>query len=148
MKKTYFCLILFLLSNTIWSQEVDATSKETNNDIASFETIEEPVLFPGCENINKRESFKCFQDKMNQHIKNNFRYPQKAMNNNIQGKVIVTYIIDKDGEITNITTTGADAILQKEAKRIISLLPKMTPGKQKGIPVKVRHVVPITFKIR
>lgn len=148
MKKTYFCLILFLFSNTIWSQEVGATSKETNNDIASFETIEEPVLFPGCENINKRESFKCFQDKMNQHIKNNFRYPQKAMNNNIQGKVIVTYIIDKDGEITNITTTGADAILQKEAKRIISLLPKMTPGKQKGIPVKVRHVVPITFKIR
>lgn len=148
MTKIYFSLLLLILSNTIWSQEVGVTSKETNNDIASFETIEEPVLFPGCENISKRESFNCFQDKMNQHIKNNFRYPQKAMNNNIQGKVIVTYIIDRDGKITNISTTGADAILQKEAKRIISLLPEMTPGKQKGIPVKVRHVVPITFKIR
>ena len=118
------------------------------NDIASFETIEEPVLFPGCENINKRESFKCFQDKMNEHIKTNFRYPQKAMNRNIQGKVVVTYIIDRDGKIINITTSGADVILQKEAKRIISLLPKMTPGKQKGIPVKVGHVVPITFRLK
>ena len=137
-----------MLSNVIWAQEVDIPSKDTNNDIASFETIEEPVLFPGCENINKRESFKWFQDNMKEHIKTNLHYPQKAMTRNIHGNVVVTYIIDRDGKIINITTSGADVILQKEAKRIISLLPKMTPGKQKGIPVKVRHVVPITFRLQ
>ena len=56
------------------------------------------------------------------------------------------FAIDKNGVVTNIKTRGPDKILEKEAIRIISLLPKMTPGMQRGKAVKVTYSLPINFK--
>ena len=56
------------------------------------------------------------------------------------------FAIDKNGVVTNIKTRGPDKILEKEAVRIISLLPKMTPGMQRGKAVKVTYSLPINFK--
>jgi len=66
----------------------------------------------------------------------------------IQGRVNVMFVIDKDGSITDINMRGPNANLEKEAKRIISKLPKMTPGKQRGTAVKVPFAIPITFKLQ
>ena len=66
----------------------------------------------------------------------------------IQGRVYVNFIIAKDGQITNIRMRGPDNNLEAEAKRIISLLPQMIPGKQRGRPVRVPFSIPITFRLQ
>jgi protein TonB len=83
---------------------------------------------------------------MEEHVANHFKYPVQALDLGIQGKVFVVFVIDKDGYISNIRSRGPDKILEKEAERIIKLLPRMIPGKQRGRPVKVPYSVPIVFK--
>ncbi|MBT4904911.1 MAG: energy transducer TonB, partial [Flavobacteriaceae bacterium] len=87
------------------------------------------------------------QDKMNKHIRKNFRYPEIAQEMGIQGRVYVNFIISKDGNITNVKMRGTDRNLEKEALRIINKLPKMTPGKQRGRPVRVPFSIPIYFRL-
>ena len=81
------------------------------------------------------------------HISKNFQYPEIAQKMGIQGRVYVKFIIDEDGSVTLIRTRGPDKNLEREAYRIISKLPKMTPGKIKGRPVRVPFSVPITFRL-
>lgn len=66
----------------------------------------------------------------------------------IQGRVYVNFVIGKDGNISNIRMRGPDKNLENEANRIISKLPKMTPGKQRGKAVRVPFSIPITFKLQ
>ena len=113
-----------------------------------FAIIEDVPLFPGCERVKKSESRKCFQEKIQRHIAKNFRYPEIAQEMGIQGRVYVQFIIDKGGTITSIRTRGPDKNLEKEANRIIGKLPTMTPGKQRGRPVRVPFSIPITFRLQ
>ena len=85
---------------------------------------------------------------MNEHIKKHFKYPKKAQRRNIQGRVYVQFVIDKEGNVVDVDTRGADPILQTEARRIFSLLPKMKPGVQRGKPVNVRYAMPLNFKFK
>ncbi len=130
--------------------EVDDVSIEEDDlDVdVPFAVIEDVPIFPGCENVSKDKRRDCFQEKINKHIKRNFRYPEVAMELGIQGRVFVTFIIDKDGSITNILMRGPDKNLEKEARRIISVLPKMTPGKQRGRAVRVPFSIPINFRMQ
>ena len=113
-----------------------------------FAIIEDVPLFPGCENVKKSERRKCFQDKIQRHIAKNFRYPEIAQEMGIQGRVHVQFIISKDGSITGIQSRGPDKNLEKEANRIISKLPKMIPGKQRGRAVRVPFSIPINFRLQ
>lgn len=113
-----------------------------------FAVIEDVPIFPGCERVKKSERRNCFQEKMNKHIRKNFRYPEIAQEMGIQGRVYVNFIIAKDGKITNIRMRGPDKNLEKEAQRIIAKLPSMTPGKQRGRPVRVPFSIPITFRLQ
>ena len=111
-----------------------------------FSVIEDVPVFPGCENGTKSEKRDCFQRKIQEHVASNFKYPESALELGIQGKVFVLFVIDANGEVSSIRSRGPDKILEKEAERIIKLLPKMIPGKQRGKPVKVPYSVPILFK--
>ena len=113
-----------------------------------FAVIEDVPIFPGCEKVAKSQRRACFQEKMNKHIRKNFRYPEIAQEMGIQGRVYVQFVIAKDGSITSIRMRGPDKNLEKEAKRIISRLPKMTPGKQRGRAVRVPFSIPITFRLQ
>lgn len=113
-----------------------------------YSVIEDVPIYPGCENVARSKRRNCFQDQLNKHIRENFRYPEIAQEMGIQGRVYTQFIIDKDGSITNIEVRGPDINLEREAKRIISLLPKMTPGYQRGKPVRVPFSTPITFRLR
>ena len=113
-----------------------------------FAVIEDVPIYPGCENVPKSERRSCFQEKINKHIRKNFRYPEIAQEMGIQGRVYVQFIIAKDGAITGVRMRGPDKNLEKEAARIISKLPKMTPGKQRGRPVRVPFSIPITFRLQ
>lgn len=114
-----------------------------------FAVIEDIPLFPGCETVPKSKRQECFQEKMNAHIKKHFEYPRQAAEDEIQGRVMVIFIIDKEGNFTDLKTVGPKngEDLEKEARRIFSKLPQITPGKQRNKPVKVKYAYPITFKL-
>ena len=128
--------------------EVVEVIEEYEDIDVPFAVIEDVPIFPGCERVNKSQRRNCFQEQMNKHIKRNFRYPEIAQEMGIQGRVYVNFIISKNGSITNIRMRGPDKNLEKEAQRIIAKLPRMTPGKQRGRPVRVPFSIPITFRLR
>jgi protein TonB len=113
-----------------------------------FEIIEDVPIFPGCEKVDKSQRRNCFQEKMRKHIRKNFRYPEITQKLGIQGRVYVSFVISKDGQIINIKMRGPDKNLEKEAERIISKLPKMIPGKQRGQLVRVPFSIPIVFMLQ
>ena len=126
----------------------DVNVDEIEEDVeVPFSVVEKIPVFPGCEGLSISESKKCFQSKIQAHIKKNFKYPELAVDLGINGKVFVLFVIDADGVSSNIRTRGPDKILEKEATRIIGLLPKMTPGRQRGKSVKVPYSIPIHFKL-
>lgn len=98
-----------------------------------------------CQNFIELEN--CVNQFMNNHIKNNFRYPEDAMDIGIQGKVMCHFIIDKNGYVQIEKLDGPHVILEKEAERILKRLPKFQHGTIKGIPAKFSFTIPITFKL-
>ena len=76
-------------------------------------------------------------------------YPTVAQENGIQGKVFVTFVVNKDGSVSNAKIArGVDPSLDAEALRVVATLPKWKPGKQRGVPVRVSYTVPISFKLQ
>lgn len=129
--------------------EEGGTAEELDEEVP-FAVIEDVPVFPGCEGVAKNKRLECFMEQMAKHIKKNQQYPEKAMEENIQGRVSVLFIIDKDGNISNVQARGPKGgeLLEKEALRVISKLPKFKPGMQRGKPVKVKYSQPITFKLQ
>ncbi|MFD2099352.1 energy transducer TonB [Flagellimonas iocasae] len=118
-------------------------------DTVIFSIIENAPIFPGCEVIADEDEKKaCFQQMMQKHIQKYFDYPEAAQEMGLQGRVNVIFTIQKDGSIGEVKIRGPHESLEAEAARIISKLPKMTPGKQRGTPVKVPFSIPITFKLQ
>ncbi|CAM3588937.1 energy transducer TonB [Flavobacterium gelidilacus] len=135
-------LILFLLSSTF--------SFAQNQDIdVPFVVLEDIPQFDNCEITSGKEAKDCFFQMMNNHIISNFRYPKQAVKKNIQGRVTVLFVIDKNGDITNIKTHAPEGcqLLEIEAVRIIKLLPKFKPAIQRGEAVGVSYAQPINFKL-
>lgn len=127
MKKLF--LLLFLLQASF------SFSQENKAEISK----ESLPIFPGCE--EEVEVMKCFNAKVKEHIRENFSKPKER----IKGRSVVTYEIEADGTVKVIESEGENAILNEEAKRIIELLPKMTPAYQKGKATRILMTVPITF---
>lgn len=144
-----------VIESTETSQEeevievADVEVEEVEEDIdVPFAVIQDVPIFPGCENEPKNKLRDCFNSMMQKHIGKNFRYPEIAQEMGVQGRVNVMFVIQKDGSIGNVRMRGPDKNLEEEAARIISKLPKMTPGKQRGRPVRVPFSIPITFKLQ
>ncbi|GLB50676.1 energy transducer TonB [Neptunitalea lumnitzerae] len=112
-----------------------------------FTVIEDKPMFPGCEKKPKNKQAECFKEKLDDHVRKNFEYPEIAREMGIQGRVYVNFRINKDGTITVLGTRGPDKNLEKEANRIINSLPKLIPGKQRGQPTPVTFAYPIVFKL-
>ena len=128
------------------ASDIDLVEEE-EEVIVPFAIIEEVPVFPGCEGVSKAEQRACFQKKMQEHVASNFKYPETAAELGIQGKVFVLFTIGRDGMVTRINTRGPDALLEKEAHRIIAALPKMKPGRQRNRNVSVPYSIPIFFKL-
>ncbi|WP_428740604.1 energy transducer TonB [Tenacibaculum sp.] len=113
-----------------------------------FNLVEEIPLFEKCNNVPLIKQAKCFESNMAKHIINNFNYPQEAIDAGIQGRVLVQFTINEQGDVESIIMRGPKdgEALEKEASRIINNLPKFIPGKHNGKTVKVKYGVPITFK--
>lgn len=125
---------------------IDNSTPLKSENTIPFGVVDEVPIFPGCEDaVDKRA---CFQEKIQEHIRKNFRYPTEAQEMGIQGRVSAIFTIDADGAITDIGMRGPHELLEKETERIISRLPQMEPGKHEGINVKVPFSIPITFRLQ
>ncbi len=85
---------------------------------------------------------------MLKYIRENIKYPEQAMKERIQGRVTVSFIIEKDGSISDVKAVrSVHPLLDKEAVRMVKSMPKWSPGKHNGKPVRVRYNIPVMFKL-
>mgnify|MGYP000053788412 FL=1 len=102
-----------------------------------FQVVEEMPEFPG----GMAECLKF--------LGKNIKYPTISQENGVQGKVIVQFVVNKDGSIVDpVVVRSVDPYLDKEALRVIKTMPKWKPGKQRGKAVRVKYTVPVTFKLQ
>ena len=88
------------------------------------------------------------QSGLMDYLKKNIQYPEAAKKAGVQGRVILQFVVDKDGSIDNVSVLrGVNPDLDKEAIRVVSNMPNWKPGMQKGKPVKVKYTVPIAFSL-
>ncbi|WP_437397306.1 energy transducer TonB [Flagellimonas lutimaris] len=125
----------------------DVDVEEVEEDIVvPFAVIEYVPVFPGCEDLQTQaERKECFNEKVQEHIKKNFKYPPSALEMHITGRVYVQFVIDSHGRVSGIQKRGPDRLLEDEAERIIASLPKVKPGEQRGKAVNVKYSIPINF---
>ncbi|MEG0039505.1 energy transducer TonB [Bacteroides sp.] len=84
-----------------------------------------------------------------QYLGKNIKYPIVPQETGIQGRVIVQFVVDKDGTITHpVILKSVDPYLDKEALRVINAMPKWTPGKQRNQPVRVKYTLPVVFRLQ
>ncbi len=101
-----------------------------------FQVVEEMPEFPGG------------MEALLTYLSKNIKYPSMAQDNNIQGRVIVEFVVNKDGTIVDpVVKRSVDPSLDNEAMRVIKAMPKWKPGKQRGKPVRVRYTVPVLFRL-
>ena len=112
-------------------------SDESNTSGKPFDVVEQMPQFPGGPAA------------LMEFLSKNVKYPQEAYKNGIQGRVIVTFVINKDGSISDAKVVKSVAPqLDEEALRVVHSMPNWIPGRQNGEPVNVKYTVPITFKLQ
>ena len=110
-------------------------SADTSGQV--FAIVEKMPQFPGGEKA------------INEFISKTLQYPVIAQENGIQGKVVCSFIINQDGSVTDAeVVSGVDPSLDREALRIVSVMPKWTPGTQRGKAVRVKYTMPVTFTLQ
>ena len=84
-----------------------------------------------------------------QYLNSNIKYPVVAQENGVQGRVVVSFVVEKDGSITDVRVVrSVDPSLDREATRVVKSMPHWIPGKQNGSAVRVKYNVPVTFKLQ
>lgn len=102
-----------------------------------YDAVEVPPSFPGGPGA------------MLSWISSHIQYPAIAKENKISGRVVVQLIVEKDGSVSNVNVVRSiDPSLDREAVRVVSSMPKWTPGKVKGSPVRVKYTLPVAFKLQ
>ena len=148
--------VLTIIDNDATAEETNfASSEETGEDVVIkhipvtvdeevvveddiFVVVEENPQFPNGGTAG-----------LLQYLGKNIKYPTIPQENGTQGRVTVQFVVNKDGSIVDVKVIrGVDPYLDKEAVRVISTMPKWIPGKQRGVPVRCKFTVPVTFKLQ
>jgi len=123
--------IPFEATNVDESAPLDANTDEV------FKVVEVDPEFPGGE------------EALYKYLAENIKYPVMAKNNKVEGRVYITFVIEKDGNVSDAKVLRSDnEELNAEALRVINAMPKWKPGMQRGVPVRVQYNIPISFKLQ
>lgn len=135
--------------NVVGNDEIDGEVFKAKEEIAQPEppkNEEENKVF---DVVEEQPSFPGGQGALMAWLNDNIKYPVVAAENGIQGKVIVQFVVGKNGSISNVKVLrSVDPSLDKEAVRVVSNMPNWTPGKQNGASVNVRFTLPVTFRLQ
>ena len=140
MNRIKLTILLLFIALTSFCQKIPDTKNQSVEDTTVYDLTA----------INDKPQFVGGESELSSFINKNLQYPQEEKNNGLQGRVYITFVIDRDGSVTNVELykglkdgPGCD----KEAIRIVGLMPKWIPGKVNGHPAKVRYIVPIKFQL-
>ena len=110
---------------------------ERKDTINAYDVVEQMPCFPGG------------QGKLVEFIEENMQYPKECAEKGIYGRVIVAFVVERDGQLSNIRVVkSVHPALDKEALRIVNLMPRWIPGKQNGVTVRVKYIIPIRFSVK
>ncbi len=137
-------------------------NQEGSDDADKFKAVQEQVVVkePEPEVVKPKEEeifvaveqqaeFPGGQAALMKWLSNNIRYPESAQQNDIQGRVVVKFVVEKDGSIGQATIAkGVDKDLDREALRVVKKMPKWQPGKNNGVAVRSYFNLPVTFKLQ
>ena len=132
----------------------DRTVEAVRNDIAVAAPPPPPAPKPEVANkvfdvVEEMPSFPGGQGALMAFLSSNVKYPVVAQENGVQGRVIVGFVVEKDGSITDVKVMrSVDPSLDREAQRVVKSMPKWKPGKQNGAAVRVKYTVPVLFKLQ
>ena len=102
-----------------------------------FDVVEQMPSFPGGPQA------------LMEYLSNNVKYPVVAQENGVQGRVVVSFVVERDGSITDVKVVrSVDPSLDKEASRVVKSMPRWIPGKQNGQAVRVKYNVPVAFRLQ
>lgn len=142
--KTNFKMLksVILFSLAMLAMPAFAQDNQKGNQVIQ---TDDPII----EKPDKMPEFPGGMAECMKFLSKNMKYPKEAQDNGIQGKVVLQFVINCDGSITNIEIVkGVCHPLDKEAIRIIKKMPKWKPGTVNGKPVRVRYTIPIMFRLR
>ena len=130
----------------------DRTIEAVRNDIAVATpppAPKEEVTQKVFDVVEVMPSFPGGQGALIQYLNSHVKYPVVAQENGIQGRVTISFVVERDGSITDVKVArSVDPSLDKEAARVVSSMPRWTPGKQNGSAVRVKFNVPVVFKLQ
>ena len=119
------------------AKEVVVDEKPKEEETKVFDVVEQMPSFPGGD------------AELMKYLSTHIKYPVVAEENGIQGRVIATFVVERDGSSTDVKVIkSVDPSLDKEAMRVLKSMPKWIPGKQNGSSVRVRYTVPVTFRLQ
>ena len=117
--------------------KVDQYLAERKDTINVYDCVEQMPSFPGGT------------QKLKEFIEENLRYPKELEETCVQGRVIVRFIVERNGKLSNVKVVkSVHPALDKEAIRIVKLMPRWIPGRQNGITVRVKFYIPIIFRLK
>ncbi len=154
-----YLIIYFVLASLVFSCKSDS-----NTNIGSgkdepvamdsvYQFVEELPRFPGCENKSSREELKlCSDSLLLKYIYANVKYPQYAIEHNIQGRCVISFIVEKDGSISNSKIAkdiggGCGEAALTVINSMNSMTQKWTPGKNNGESKRVLFNLPVSFRL-
>lgn len=147
--------VLKIVENDVQVEETQIMSSEDDNTAVEIKEVAAPVVV---EEVVEEEIFQVVEEmpefpggmgELMKFLGNNIKYPAVAQENGIQGRVIIQFVVEKDGSVANpVVAKGVDPALDKEALRVVKSMPKWKPGKQRGKAVRVKYTVPVTFRLQ
>ena len=149
--------VLNVVEDDVDLQQQDIVTSEDNQKAAQTQTYVAPKVVEEEEEssqpiftvVETMPQFPGGDAALLQFLAKSIKYPVIAQENGIQGRVICAFVVNRDGSIVDAEVLrGVDPSLDKEALRVINTMPKWSPGKQRGKPVRVKYTVPITFRLQ
>lgn len=127
--------IIVLLATLFFGCGSTVFAQEANEDVNKvYEKLEKMPKFPGGK------------PKLVEYLCTNLKYPQEAQENGIHGRVVISFVVERDGSLSNFKVyQSVNPLLDREAMRVVKAMPKWKPGRQKGTPVRVKMTLPISF---
>lgn len=129
--KRFFSVICFFFMMAL------SMNAQSESSTKVYDEVDEIPCFPG--------GYKGLMTFLSQ----NMVYPVTAQENGVQGRVTVSFVVETDGSITDVEVArSVDPFLDREAMRIVKAMPKWTPGKKDGKPVRLKYTVPVVFRLQ
>ncbi len=150
--------VLTVVDDDVELADVEIASSEDDASAAQQETYVAPVVEEEEEEesaqqiftvVEKQPEFPGGMSELMKFLAKSIKYPVIAQENGIQGRVVCSFVVNRDGSIVDIQVMrGVDPSLDKEAVRVIGTMPKWKPGEQRGKPVRVRFILPVQFRLQ